>query len=30
LAGLMAGQGNGSMTPKPPENIEGEEDELPK
>ena len=30
LAGLMAGQGNGSMSPKPPEKIEGEEDELPK
>jgi hypothetical protein len=30
LAGLMAGQGNGSMSPKTPEKIEGEEDELPK
>ena len=28
LAGLMAGQGSGRM--KPPEKIEGEEDELPK
>ncbi len=28
LAGLMAGQGNGSMSPKPPE--KGEEDEFPK
>jgi len=30
LAGLMAGQGSGSMKPKKPENVEGEEDELPK
>ena len=29
LAGLMAGQGSGSMSPKPPKKIEGEEDELP-
>jgi hypothetical protein len=30
LAGLMAGQGSGGVKKKPPENIEGEEDELPK
>jgi len=30
LAGLMAGQGSGGVKQKPPENIEGEEDELPK